>query len=163
MMQDDLILPNYVIDTNCFISGINEIYSPDIFPSLWENIDGMISNHEILLIQEVIKELEQKMDSPPQWILPHKSMHKKFSGNQNIIQNVENKFAQLKITFTSNKTKDVDLRIIAWAKTMGATVITQEKAGGGGHKIPTICNEPDVNVKCISLAGLMSEKGWKFK
>ena len=162
-MQNGLILPKYVIDSNCFISGINEIYNPDIFPILWAEIGRMISNHEILLIQEVIEELEQKIDDAWKWVLPYKTTHKAFSANQNISKNVENQFAQLKRTHTNRQTKDVDLRIIAWAKTMGATVITQEKVGGGSHKIPTICDKPDVNVKCISLAGLMSEKGWIFR
>ncbi len=50
--------PRYVIDTNCFISGINELYGEDVFPSLWGNIAGLLNQGEILLIQEVIAELE---------------------------------------------------------------------------------------------------------
>ena len=162
-MQDDLFRPKYVIDTNCFISGINEIYNPNIFPSLWEKIGDLISNHEILLIQEVIGELEQVMDDARKWTSPYKSNHKAFSKAQDSFQKVENEFSRLRAKHANRKTSDVDLWVIAWAKIMDAKVITQEKMGGGSHKIPSICNEPDVNVKCISLAGLMLKKGWKFK
>ena len=163
MMQNVLFSPNYVIDTNCFIEGINEIYNPDIFPVLWAEIGRLISNHEILLIQEVIGELEQKMDDASEWVSSYKSNYKAFSKDQGRFQKVENEFSRLRAKHANRKTSDVDLWVIAWAKIMDAKVITQEKMGGGSHKIPSICNEPDVNVKCISLAGLMSEKGWKFK
>ena len=52
----------------------NAIYPPDVFPSLWAKMDGLITSGEIISSEEVYFELERKSDDLHDWIKARKQM-----------------------------------------------------------------------------------------
>ena len=149
--------PRYVIDSNCIIEGRNTIYAADIFPSLWQNMEGLVAAGEMCIPQEVIDEVTEKYDdSASSWVKTHKSPVA-LSSDQ--LADMEKHFSGLTGKW-SHKDNATDLRIIATAKALGATVVTLEKPPGK-YKIPTICHA--ANVKCISLMELLRQESWVFR
>lgn len=119
-------------------------------------IGGLINNGVILLIPEVIKELEKKDDDVSKWIQPYKNKYQKYNnwGNE-----AGQEFASLSAQYGVPK-KPADLKIIAWAKVTGATVVMLEKQGGGKNKIPDICGKEKIN--CTNMLVMMKDQGWTF-
>lgn len=48
----------YVFDTNSF--RVLSHYFPEIFPTVWENINLMVSNGNFISVREVYNELERE-------------------------------------------------------------------------------------------------------
>lgn len=150
--------PRYVIDSNCVIEGRNNIYAADVFPKLWQNLGDLFAKGVAYMPQAVIDEITIKHDDDPNsWINKHKDRIVAISEAQQ--SDIENYFGQF-VSERLHKKNYTDLRIIATAKALGATVVTLEKMPGE-YKIPTICQAE--SVKCISLMGLMQQEGWVFE
>ena len=49
-------------------------YPPDVFPSIWELIDGAATQGVIFVIDEVVRELERKEDGLHEWVKARSSM-----------------------------------------------------------------------------------------
>ena len=57
----------YSIDS----SGILDLfryYPPDVFPTIWTQMDGAVASQAILAVDEVYRELEKKDDTAFQWL-----------------------------------------------------------------------------------------------
>jgi len=50
--------------------------------------------------------------------------------------------------------------VIARAKILNASVVTEEKHTENAAKIPNVCNH--FNIPCIKLEGFMKEEKWVF-
>ncbi len=151
-------VPRYVIDSSCIIEGRNSIYAADIFPVLWENIENLITKHELYIPEAVIAEVTEIYDDDPaSWIDIEKLKQHSLS-NEHQLQ-ASKVYSRLVATHQKMAGK-ADLHIIGIAKVLEATVVTQEKPPGT-NKIPTICSNEEV--ACISLMELMRQEGWVFK
>ena len=57
----------YSIDS----SGVLDLfryYPPDVFPTIWTQLDGAATGENIFAIDEVYRELEKKDDAAFQWL-----------------------------------------------------------------------------------------------
>ena len=57
----------YCFDTSVFINAWQRDYPPDVFPTVWNNIEQLITNLRILAPEEVRVELERKDDEVLKW------------------------------------------------------------------------------------------------
>ena len=56
------LFPGYVIDTNALIDLWRRRYPRDVFPTLWQKIEGLIKSGELVAPQEVLNELQRQHD-----------------------------------------------------------------------------------------------------
>ena len=150
----------YCVDTSALID-LKKTYPRNIFPSLWENFEKLISEGRIIAPREVLKELEQyadKTDVLLKWVKKNKKMFKDLDEAQlqhvsNILSNHPN-FAN-----AGKQGPHADPFIVALAISEGCSVITQESQTKV-DKIPDICRKYDI--KSLSLIGFFTEQKWKF-
>jgi hypothetical protein len=155
------LFPGYCIDTNALIDLWRRFYPPDIFSSLWKEIENIISQGKLIAPREVFDELGKQDDELYKWAKRNKQMYKNLDREQ--MKQVCNILKQFKELIDTNKeTPDADPFVIALAKNKGWTVITSEKpANLGGHpKIPDVCK--NYNIKCIPLIKFFREQKWEF-
>lgn len=157
----------YVIDSCAIISGIKAIYTPAVFPTVWDEIKDLVEQGTILLIPEVVKEIEVKEgDVAAAWVDSAKGLvhpiPQKGQEVEAVLADFRQKHTPQPQRGRRKPRKHTDLRVIAWAKALKIAVVTEEKErqGGGGHKIPSICKEE--GVKCIRLGEMMRQENLQF-
>lgn len=57
----------YCIDTSSLIHGWNEKYPPEVFSSLWSDIENLINNGDLVSTEEVLMELNAGNDDLSVW------------------------------------------------------------------------------------------------
>lgn len=163
------LFPGYCIDTSALISLWKRTYSPDVFRSLWKNLENLISQGRLIAPREVLNELEKygdKDDELLKWAKRHRGMFEDLDYNQlNLVQDILKHFPNL---VDANKTiPDADPFVIALAMAKRWTVITSEQPTNltanpsARPKIPNVCEY--FNVKCYyDLLEFFREEKWEF-
>lgn len=155
------LFPGYCIDTNALIDLWRRFYPPDVFPSLWKNLENLISDRRLVAPREVFKELENLDDELLKWARNHRGMFEDLDYQQvDQVKDILRRFPRL---VDENKIiPDADPFVIALARSKGWTVITSENPGnpGGPPRIPDVCKEYEV--RCIKLLEFFREQKWKL-
>jgi hypothetical protein len=160
------LFPGYCIDINALIDLWRRKYAPDVFPSLWEKIESLISRGELIAPREVLRELEKKDDELLRWAKSHKGMFIELDNEQQLlVRNILKEFPRL--ADENKETPDADPFVIALAMSKGWTVVTSEQPANltvnptARPKIPNACER--FNVKCIyDLLEFFREQKWEF-
>src|SRR5882672_7389161 len=58
----------YSVDTSAFLDAWVRYYPPDVFPSIWEQMDHAANNGTLVASDEVKRELEKKDDGAHEWV-----------------------------------------------------------------------------------------------
>lgn len=163
------LFSGYCIDTSALIDLWRRKYAPDVFPSLWKNLENLISQGRLIAPREVFRELKRyfdKNDELLKWAKAHKRMFIDLDNEQQLqVRSILRKFTRL---VDENKdTEEVDPFVIALAMSKDWTVITSEQPANltanptARPKIPDVCKY--FNVKCIyELLEFFREQKWKF-
>jgi hypothetical protein len=61
----------YSLDTSGLLDGWVRYYSPDVFPSLWKQMEAAAADGTILAVQDVLLELERQDDDVFAWAKRH--------------------------------------------------------------------------------------------
>lgn len=152
----------YVIDTSALLDGWVRHYPPDVFPSLWSNLEIMIKSGEILSPDEVLSELSQKDDAIHKWAKANNAMFLPLDEDiQRATMEILDHFPRL-VGAMKDRNR-ADPFVIALAKVKGAIVVTGEKSIGTPDRprIPIVCNH--FGVSHCTLLQLIREKGWTFR
>jgi hypothetical protein len=64
----------YCVDTSGWLDGWQRHYPPDVFPTLWTKLDGLVVSGEIISSEEVYVEIKRKADELHDWIQARKQM-----------------------------------------------------------------------------------------
>jgi len=151
----------YCIDT-CAVIDLRS-YFPDVFPSLWTSLEGMISQGTLIAPREVFRELEGKEDEVLKWAKKNKSMFLDPDDQQ--LQwgsRIEEEFPGL--VDPDKTTADADPFVVALAICSDAAVVTQERSVS--HRTSSRVRIPDVcahhRVDCVTLRDFFKRQGWKF-
>jgi len=56
------LFSGYCIDTSAIIDLWRRKYAPDVFPSLWKNLENLISQGFLIAPRKVFEELEKQDD-----------------------------------------------------------------------------------------------------
>ena len=65
----------YFVDTNEWIN-LSRLYPKDVFSSLWNNVENLISEERILSPKEVQDEIKRGHDEPVQWCETHSTQQR---------------------------------------------------------------------------------------
>ena len=152
--------PKYVFDTNVFIILKNN-YPSDIgiFAPLWEKIEKLFEDEIIISSDEVIDEIEKGNDGLKDWAKAHKSSF--FPSNEPIQETVREILQQFNGLVTSpNKPNGADPFIIALARQLNCTLVTEEKRSGNDlfPKIPNVCEY--YHIRCIKFFDFLRENNF---
>lgn len=141
----------YVIDTNALRTFFRYYYRL-VTPELYENLDRMIKNGDLISVKEVYNEMERQHQKDSEILKELKSIKHIFLEPTNdeeikIIQDIYKN-----INFRNNiKEKNIlngnpvaDAFLVAKAKIENAILITSEKFSPNAAKIPNMCEKYDV-------------------
>jgi hypothetical protein len=152
----------YSIDASAFIDGWVRYYPPDVLPSLWANIDALVSSGIIRATEEVKFELGRGADPLHAWCCSHAELFVTSTSEiQVVVAEIVNRFPN----FMPERSPDgiwADPYVIGLAKVEGRIVVTGEKraAQNAKPKMPNICDA--LNVESISLLEMIRRERWQF-
>ena len=156
----DLLPPGYVIDTSALVDLWRRRYPPDVFPTLWDRIEKMISAGHLVAPREVLSELQRQRDELSRWAGKQKCFQ---ALDEEQIGHVKDIMAKFPTLIDPKKTiPDADPFVIALGLSKGWKVITTEDPGGNSLKkrIPDVCAH--YGIGCLSLLEFFRENGWNF-
>ena len=148
----------YCIDASSLINL--KPYRRDIFPTIWDNLEKMVKNGELISHLEVYKELEVGQDAIYRWCKSNKRMFKDMDECQiQKLQEVKNQYDK---TYWENEitktTSWADPWIIALSICEEVIIVTDEK--NTQNKIPFIAVK--FGIKCLELLDFLKEIGVKY-
>jgi hypothetical protein len=151
----------YCNDTSATLDGWKRYYPPDVFPSLWKYLEGLIAAVELIAPDEVLHELARNDDEVFQWAKAQVRMFVSLDEDiQRATQEVLAAFP--KLVDTRKDRRRADPFVIALAEIRLCVVVTNERNQGipSRPRIPGVCEH--FGIQCITLLQLMQDKGWSF-
>ncbi|MCD6238669.1 MAG: DUF4411 family protein [Thermotogae bacterium] len=167
-MREDI----YVIDTSSLIEIKPENFPPDIYVSMWKDIENLIKSGRLISHKYVLEELrkyEGRRDEILKWAESHKEIFKDVTPQQiKLVKQILEKYYPL---IDVNGRVEADPFVIALAlekdsqqtlfpSTFEKIVVTEEKLKGGKIKIPFVCQQ--LKVDCINIFSMFRREGWKW-
>lgn len=142
----------YIIDSSVFIRrSLEEEYDEEAFPFHWKNFDMLVREGVIVFIGEVKEELiTNEDDFFLDWTIENQHMFYSFDDSDTIPFLLE-LYSMFPNWYEENEDK-ADLYLVAFAKSKGLTLVTQESMNlnaekDENYKIPTVCHK--MGAKCI--------------
>lgn len=156
------LFPGYCIDTSALVDLMKRFYPPDVFPSLWKDLEKLISQGNLIAPKQVLRELEKYGDRDDpllKWAKKNKSMFVDLTEEQiQLVKEVLKNFPNL---VDPNKEEEADPFVVTLAKIEGCSVVTSEKMGSiDKPKIPDVCKR--YGIKCLSLQEFFREQKWAY-
>lgn len=154
----------YVFDTSS-IRSLQHFY-PSVFKTIWDGLDGLVQQQNLISTREVWNELERQNVSADvlAWAKQNKQIFTTPNATelQFVAQILQIKHFQSLIGEQQRLkgTPVADPFVIACAKITGGTVVTEEQLKANAAKIPNVCAH--FNVPCIDLERFMQQQGWAF-
>ena len=136
----------YVIDACALINAAqNYNMAKKSFAHIWEPLDTMIQNGELISSSEVIDEL--KDDDLKEWAKGHKECFTPLT--KEVQEKTTEVLAQFPtmIKIRSSGNSNADPFLVATAAVQGGTIVTDEKLGDHktkDYKIPNVCQALDI-------------------
>jgi len=151
----------YVLDTNIFRKLLEHFPKKGkYFEAVWEKIDAEIENGTIVSVDECYNEIAKHYSEDSasfKWIKERKTLFLNPTNEESLI--IKDLFQNSKMQ-ESIHTKNImenrpsaDPYLVAKAKALNATVVTQEEYKPHSARVPNICENLDV--KCISYDDFM--------
>lgn len=163
----------YVFDTSS-LRSLQHFY-PSVFKSVWDGLDALADQRDLMSTREVFNELERQdvSEEVRRWAKMHKALFSTPAGPE--LEFVAEIF-RIKhfqgLIGAQQRLKGMpvaDPFVIACAKVNNATVVTEEGWQHGvrpltpkphAAKIPNVCAHFKIN--CINLEDFMHQQGWAF-
>jgi hypothetical protein len=156
-----MVMDTFVVDTNILINL--DRFNPQIFESLWNNIDKLIQNKKLFSVVEVHEELNKRDDRIfAYWDDIHNN-NPFFINPRDTELKCLPYLAKFKIFQKYGKEKDfwADPYLIAFGMTINAIVVTQETLKKKPErKMPFVCKK--MGITCMNLDEFMIYNGWKW-
>lgn len=165
MTEETREKPPYVVDTNIFMDWQARHYPPDVFASLLESVNRLISAERFIAPELVQEELDAVgTNQLTAWAQARKSI---WIPNGAIVEAavaIQNQFPGMldpKAEF-----EEADAYVIALAQQRDGIVVTSETPAAEKRRprreffIPDVCRE--LGIPCINLLGLMRREKWRF-
>jgi hypothetical protein len=155
---------SFVFDTSSF--RVLRHYYPNRFPSVWGELEQLVTNGDLLSTREVLNELERFDDPGPllAWARDHRDIfaiptsdETQFVARIFHVQHFQTLIAQKSI-LTGRPVADPF--VVAAAAVKGGIVVTQERFKENAAKIPNVCQH--FGVPCIDLEEFMTSQSWNF-
>ena len=153
----------YSLDSSVLITAWRRNYPPEVFPTLWSNLAGLIDEGSIVASVEVRTELERKDDEVLAWTKEHEHMYVPIDeATQLRVVDILAKFPRL--IDTRRNRSGADPWVIALAQARNLVVVTfEEKSNSATRpKIPDVCDGMTSRVQYLNLVQLAQREGWTF-
>jgi hypothetical protein len=150
----------YSFDTSAFIEAWIRHYPYDVFPVVWEHLDGLIQNNHLKASDEVSRELEEHGDELWAWVKRRKK--RLFIPLESAIQRRATRILQQFPGLAKNDRtrRDADPFVIALAGVHDLIVVTYENSKPSNPRMPDVCQRLDI--PCITLVELFRRENWSF-
>lgn len=150
------------LDTSVLIESWRNRYPPDIAPDFWEALDAELRAGTALIADEVLVELERKLDDLHTWLAKRESLLIPPTPDvQEALSRVLARYRKILDTRT-NKNR-ADPIVVATAIVRRATVITEEKHEAAPENRPNIATLCDgFGVPHKSVVDFMRDRQWRM-
>lgn len=153
----------YVLDANSLIAAWDH-YPQNHFGDLWGQLEVLIKHGRLRSPDQVLEELDAGDDALKQWAKGHRQLfHSADAPVQRSLQEVGQKLPDF-VTGKGRSTNYADPWVVALARHLDATVVTEEKGKGlgpGAIKIPAACRA--FGIRHSRFRGLFAAENWTFR
>jgi len=161
-MPQSRLTEGYCIDTCALIDLWRRYYPPDVFESLWQDIEKLVNKGNLVAPNQVYEEIERQDDELREWAKEHKDMFEKLTTDQ--IETVTEILENYPRLVDKEKTsEDADPFLITQAICRDWKVVTSEQSSSHPNsppKIPDVCD--NYNVECYDLIDFFREENWQY-
>jgi hypothetical protein len=159
---------NYIMDSSSLIE-LNRHNPIDVFPSVWKNMESLISKGLLVAPTEVLYEITERDDQLAKWAKEQTSFFRAPTQKQiEILKGILKAYPSM---VREDRKYDADPWVIALAieMTTGSQqtltpikriVVTEEKLRGEKVRIPYVCQK--YNIDSIDIIEMFRIEGWKF-
>lgn len=150
----------YCFDTSALLQCWARYYPVDVFPGLWDRLDGMIEGGEILCPDEVGREIAKKDDGLNEWVkLRPQLLVALDDETQRTTAEVLRAFPELVKELSGRN--QADPFVVALAHVRSLIVVSEEKGGSPSRpRIPMVCQH--FEVACMDVVTFIRDRGWTF-
>ena len=152
----------YSFDTSSLLNGRRDLFPPRTFPTLWENIEALVSSGEIRCVDLVRDELTVRDDEVCQWAKGQEDLFVPLTEDIQL-QVREVLVLHERLLGVGSGRSGADPFVIALARVYGGAVVTEETLSRNltKPKIPDVCDS--MGVRWLNLMGFVQEQGWVFR
>jgi hypothetical protein len=157
----------YCLDTSALTTAWRFHYPPNVFPSLWKDIDACITDGLLIAPDEVLEELKTGGDELYDWVSVRPSLFiQPDKAIQDVVKSILAHPEHVKLLYSKHATSLVvaDPFVIAAAKVHACTVVSAEAyqydVSPKKTKIPNVC--ADLGVAHLSVVEFIQERGWIY-
>lgn len=159
---------HYIIDSSSLME-LNRHNPLDVFPTVWNKIESLITRGLLSAPKEVLNEIKEGDDQLAEWAKKQNKLFKEITQKQiEIVKDILKEYPSL---VKEKRKYDADPWVIALAielstssqKTLAPVkriVVTEEKLRGNKVKIPYVCQK--FNIKSIDIIDMFRIEGWKI-
>lgn len=159
---------NYIIDSSSLIE-LNRHNPIDVFPSVWKNMESLISKGLLVAPTEVLNEITERDDQLAKWAKTQIGFFRDPTQKQiEILKGILKAYPSM---VREDRKYDADPWVIALAIEMTTNsqqtltpirriVVTEEKLRGERIRIPFVCQR--YNIDSIDIIEMFRMEGWKF-
>lgn len=151
----------YSFDTSSLLNGRRDLLPPAVFPSLWRNIEEMISSGQIAAVDVVRDELARREDEVTAWAKAQSGL---FVPLDEAVQRATRAVLtdHPKLMGKGGGRNAADPFVIGLAQARDGTVVSEETPSGNLNRprIPDVCDA--VGVPWLNLIGFVRAQGWSF-
>ncbi len=151
----------YSMDTSALLNPWQRDYPPDLFPTLWDSLDRLVTGGVVIASEEVLVELQKKDDEVYAWANQRQPMFVPIDGQvQQVVREILREYPRL-IDNRTNRS-GADPFVIALAVTEQCSVVTGERPTGSltRPKIPDVCGA--MGVRCLRVVEFIREQNWRM-
>ena len=152
----------YCFDTSAFIGAWVRLYPIDIFPPFWDHLDELMNSEGIIIIEEVVRELDNKQDELVRWVKERPAAiceldEESQMGARKVLA------AHPKMMKIRKQRPVADPFVVGLAQVRGAVVVTDEHPTGKLAKptIPDVCD--DLGIGWTNILGFIRQESIVFK
>jgi Domain of unknown function (DUF4411) len=152
---------SYSFDTSSWLNGRRDLMRPNVFRTLWSNIEGLIAEGAIRSVDLVKDELSRREDEIYQWSLAQAGLFVPITTPvQQATRDILGIFPRL--VGVGSGRSGADPFVIAMALAQDAAVVSEETRTGRPDRprIPDVCD--GMGVRCLTLMQFVEEQGWIF-
>ena len=158
----------YSMDSSALIE-LNRHKPIDVFPSVWKNMESLISKGLLVAPTEVLYEITERDDQLAKWAKEQTSFFRAPTQKQiEILKGILKVYPSM---VREDRKYDADPWVIALAIEMTTDsqqtltpikriVVTEEKLRGEKVRIPYVCQK--YNIDSIDIIEMFRIEGWKF-
>jgi len=159
---------NYIMDSSSLIE-LNRHNPIDVFPSVWRNMESLISKGLLVAPTEVLNEITERDDQLAKWAKEQTRFFRDPTQKQiEILKGILKAYPSM---VREDRKYDADPWVIALAIEMTTNsqqtltpikriVVTEEKLRGERIRIPFVCQK--YNIDSIDIIEMFRMEGWKF-